>query len=136
VGHLLQRIGEDAAGRGIDARHEAIGAGYLARWFPEALVQPVRLHVEAKRYLCSAEPGYFAELSSASVQSLALQGGPLTPDAAAAFLARPYAADSVLLRRWDEEAKRPGALTPPLSVFLAHVERALSSPGPAPAPSI
>jgi predicted HD phosphohydrolase len=77
VGHLLQRLGEDAADRGLDDQHERIGARYLARAFGPAVTEPVLWHVDAKRYLAAFEPGYRARLSPASLQSLALQGGPM-----------------------------------------------------------
>ncbi len=103
VGHLL---GES------DARHGSGGARWLSQWFGPAVTEPVRLHVAAKRYLCATEPGYSGLLSSASVRTLALQGGPMTPDQAAAFEALPHARDAVAVRRWDDEAKDP-AVTPP-----------------------
>src|SRR5262249_38940149 len=109
VGHLLQRLGEDAADRGLDDQHERIGARYLARAFGPTVVEPVLWHVDAKRYLAAFEPGYFELLSPASVQSLALQGGPMTAAEAEAFLKRPAAADAIRLRRYDEMGKVTGA---------------------------
>ncbi len=108
VGHLLQRHGEDAADRGIDAHHERIGAAWLAKAFGPGVTEPVRLHVEAKRYLAAFEPGYVELLSPASVQSLALQGGPMTREEADGFLAQPGAADAIRLRRYDEQGKVTG----------------------------
>jgi phosphonate degradation associated HDIG domain protein len=108
VGHLLQRLGEDAADRGLDSRHERIGAGYLARGFGPAVTEPVLLHVDAKRYLAAFEPGYFESLSPASLQSLALQGGPMTETEAETFLQRPMATDAIRLRRFDELGKVVG----------------------------
>ncbi len=105
VGHLLQRLGEDAADRGLDSQHEKIGAGYLAKAFGPAVTEPVLWHVAAKRYLAASEPGYIELLSPASLQSLALQGGPMTPAEAEAFLNRPGAADAIRLRRYDEMGK-------------------------------
>ena len=63
---------------GTDNDHGERGAAWLARWFPPAVTEPVRLHVAAKRYLCAAEPGYLALLSPASVYTLSLQGGPMS----------------------------------------------------------
>ena len=97
---------------GTDNDHGERGAAWLARWFPAAVTEPVRLHVAAKRYLCAAEPGYFALLSPASVHTLSVQGGPMTAAEAAAFAARPYAADAVAVRRWDDAAKDPAADVP------------------------
>ena len=82
-----------------------------SQWFGEAVTEPVRLHVAAKRYLCAAEPGYFGLLSPESVRTLARQGGPMTPEQAAAFEALPFARDAVAIRRWDDEAKDP-SVTP------------------------
>jgi hypothetical protein len=50
VGHLLQKVGENAADLGVDTRHEHISAGYLARAFGPEVTEPIRLHVAAKRY--------------------------------------------------------------------------------------
>jgi predicted HD phosphohydrolase len=83
----------------------------------------VRLHVAAKRYLCATVPGYFARLSAESVRTLALQGGPMTSEQAAAFEALPHARDAVAVRRWDDEAKDPAVTPPP----FAHFEPLLSS---------
>lgn len=124
IGHLVNPKDEGATLRGIDAAHETVGAGYLARWFGPAVSAPVAQHVAAKRYLCHAEQGYFARLSEESVRSLALQGGPFTAGEAEAFLARPHAAEAVALRRWDELAKDPEMVTPGLEEFRPLLERA------------
>jgi gamma-butyrobetaine dioxygenase len=99
------------------SEHAADGATWLARWFPPSVTEPVRLHVEAKRYLCNAEPDYLSCLSGASVRSLALQGGPMTTVEAAAFWALPYASDAVFLRRCDDWAKIPELEPPPLDHY-------------------
>ena len=111
VGHLVHKLDPDAAGWDEDDHHENIGWGYLKQLFGPAVVDPIRLHVPAKRYLCAVEPAYFAILSPASVRSLELQGGKLTADEIEQFRRRPYAADAVRLRRWDDQAKTPGAAT-------------------------
>jgi phosphonate degradation associated HDIG domain protein len=102
---------------GTDNRHSHTGADWLAQWFGPGVTEPVRLHVAAKRYLCAVEPGYFALLSAASVHTLAVQGGPMTPAQAAEFAADPHGADAVRLRRWDETAKDPRAPTPDFAHF-------------------
>jgi phosphonate degradation associated HDIG domain protein len=117
VGHLrgADPLADEAelSGRdlmaGADNDHGDRGAAWLARWFPPALTEPVRLHVAAKRYLCAAEPGYFAKLSEASVYTLSVQGGPMTEAEARAFAAGPFAADAIAVRRWDDLAKDPDA---------------------------
>ncbi|WP_454715491.1 HD domain-containing protein [Caulobacter segnis] len=109
VGHLMQKIGENAADLGIDARHEHISAGYLARAFGPEVTEPVRLHVAAKRYRVAIDPDYLERLSAASLQSLALQGGPMNPDEIDAFLADPAAEAALRLRGYDEAGKAPEA---------------------------
>lgn len=109
IGHLLQKTGENAADLGIDTHHERISAGYLARAFGPEVTEPVRLHVAAKRYRVAVEPGYLASLSAASLQSLALQGGPMDEHEIAAFLAEPAAQAALRLRGYDETGKAPDA---------------------------
>lgn len=125
IGHLVHDLGPLPAERGVDDRHERQGEAWLARWFGPEVTAPVRLHVDAKRYLCTAEPGYFSALSRASVRSLELQGGPFTAEAARAFIAQPRAEDAVRLRRWDETAKIRGKETPPLEHFRPHLQTCL-----------
>lgn len=124
IGHLVNPKDEGATLRGVDAAHEKVGAGYLARWFGSAVTAPVAQHVAAKRYLCQAEDGYFARLSEESLRSLAVQGGPFSAREAEDFLARPYARDAVALRRWDEMAKDPEMATPDLEAFRPVLQRA------------
>jgi phosphonate degradation associated HDIG domain protein len=124
VGHLLHDLSEHCADDGIDGRHEELGAQWLRRYFPPEVTEPIHLHVAAKRYLCVSEPGYLDRLSEASLESLALQGGPFKPDEARAFAAGPHARAALELRRWDEAAKIPGLKTPDLEHFRPFVEAA------------
>jgi phosphonate degradation associated HDIG domain protein len=125
VGHLVHQLGTNVAGRGIDDRHEVRGRDFLGKFFAEDVTGPVRLHVDAKRYLCAADPGYFSILSPASVRSLALQGGPFPVALAEGFIGLPHANAAVQLRRWDEAAKVPGQVTPELDHFRPHLEAGL-----------
>ncbi len=119
VGHVLLGGEREAMAAGIDQQHEASGADYLAQYFGPAVSEPVRLHVAAKRYLCHADPSYFARLSPVSVRSLELQGGPMGKEEAAAFAAEPFAQDAVRLRQWDEQGKVLDLPTPDLAHFRA-----------------
>jgi phosphonate degradation associated HDIG domain protein len=116
-GHLCHDLGERIADEGIDARHEDIGARALAAWFPPEVVEPGRLHVAAKRYLCAVDTAYREALSPASEQSLQLQGGPMTPGEVAAFEAEPYFRDAITLRHYDDLGKVPDMETPPLEHY-------------------
>lgn len=122
IGHMIHDLGEDPSADGIDDRHEWRGAEWLAERFVAAVAEPVRLHVSAKRYLCAVEPGYFDRLSSDSIRTLALQGGPMSAAEVAEFRAEPSMADAVALRRIDESAKDPLATTPPFEHFLSYVD--------------
>lgn len=118
IGHLLHRDAAQAYEAGVDDVHEAIGARHLARAFGPAVSEPVALHVQAKRFLCAREPGYFEGLSLTSRRTLEMQGGPMTRAQAQTFEQLPYAMDAVSLRRWDDEGKQPGMPTLPLEHFL------------------
>lgn len=131
VGHLTgARSGRDLM-RGADNRHGDQGANWLARWFGPDVTEPVRLHVDAKRYLCAVEPDYLGRLSPASVFTLGVQGGPMRPGEVAAFEASPYAIAACRVRQWDDEAKDPDAVVPSLEHYaslLAVLERMPSWP--------
>jgi [1-hydroxy-2-(trimethylamino)ethyl]phosphonate dioxygenase len=127
IGHMLHSLPEDIAEQGMDAQHESIGSAWLSCHFDPAVSEPVRLHVEAKRYLAGCEPGYFDKLSAASKLSLRLQGGPYEPDAAREFLSQTFAETALQVRRWDDEAKVAGLRTPDLAHFEPFIEASLRS---------
>ncbi len=122
VGHLLHHEGEDIADRGVDTRHEEMGAEALAGHLPAAVLDPIHLHVAAKRYLCFVDSQYYEQLSPASKQSLALQGGPMTAAEAEEFLAMPHWHEAVTLRHADDAAKVPGLAVPALKSYRPLVE--------------
>jgi phosphonate degradation associated HDIG domain protein len=122
VGHLLHDAGEDAGARGVDTHHEDLGVEALMDRLPDAVLDPIKLHVAAKRYLCFAQPRYLAALSPASVESLALQGGPMSADEAEAFLAWPHASEAIVLRHADDAAKVKGLAVPELDSYRPLVE--------------
>ena len=122
VGHMIHGLGENPAGRGIDDAHEQIGADWLTERFGPAVSEPVRLHVAAKRYLCTVEPDYFGKLAPDSVRSMKLQGGLMSTEEVDAFRANPLHGEAVRLRRFDEAAKDPRAATPDFDHYLRHVE--------------
>lgn len=129
VGHLINDQGESPTMRGIDDRHEYVALPFLRGLFPDAVLQPIRLHVEAKRYLCARGHAgmtgceYWSNLSADSKRSLELQGGIFNAAEADTFFARPHASDAVRLRLWDDLAKVAGATTPPIDRYLALAER-------------
>jgi phosphonate degradation associated HDIG domain protein len=106
VGHLVTGLGDTPTLQGVDDRHEEFGARLLARHFLPAVFEPVRWHVEAKRYMVASIPAYRAKLSTDSVRSLALQGGPMSQEECQRFEAKPYCQDAQRLRVWDDMSKR------------------------------
>jgi phosphonate degradation associated HDIG domain protein len=122
VGHLVVDVPDDLADWTEDARHEDIGSGWLAERFPSEVYEPVRLHVPAKRYLCATNAQYFSRLSAASVVTLKLQGGPMSPAEIARFEKERYYKDAVRIRHWDDQGKVAGLVTPKLETYRALLE--------------
>lgn len=127
IGHLLEAVPDELADWTSDARHEEIGARWLAQRFGPEISEPVRLHVPAKRYLCATDAGYLRQLSSASVHTLALQGGPMSPAETRAFELEPHYRAAVRVRRWDDQGKVAGLGTPPLEAYLERLNAAASA---------
>lgn len=111
--------------------HHDVGADLIGPWVPAQVAWCVRMHADAKRYLCVIDPAYHERLSAASKRTLVMQGGVMTADEAAAFAAHPWSADAVALRRWDDEAKVAGKRATPLSDREALLRRWFArEPGP------
>jgi len=128
LGHLLNDQGDTPTLRGIDDLHQYAALPFLRALFADDVLAPIRMHVDAKRYLCATRPEYFDALSVDSKRSLALQGGTFSAQEAQAFIAAPFAADAVSVRLWDDLAKIAGAATPPLAHFVPAIEAALRRP--------
>ena len=111
---VADRVG---AARGRGRGHHEVGAELIAPFVPERVAWLVRMHADAKRYLCTTEPGYHATLSPASQQTLILQGGLMTPDEVARQARHPWLADALRLRCWDDQAKVVGLVTRPLDAW-------------------
>lgn len=122
IGHLLADVPDDLDEWHEDARHEETGARWLAARFPPPVAEPVRLHVPAKRFLCATDPKYFSKLSPASVVTLKLQGGPMTPSEVDGFRAEAYHRQAVQVRQWDDQAKVAGLVTPHIADYRAQIE--------------
>jgi phosphonate degradation associated HDIG domain protein len=123
LGHLLNEQGETPTLRGIDDTHQYFALPFLRGLFPAAVLDAIKLHVDAKRYLCCASEGYWAKLSADSKRSLELQGGAFDAAQAAAFLGQPGARDAVMLRQWDDLAKQEDLHTPSLAHFIGRAAR-------------
>jgi phosphonate degradation associated HDIG domain protein len=127
IGHLLHELPNDAPLKGIDDVHENKAAVFLRKYFPEAVTEPVRLHVMAKRYLSSTEETYYSLLSEPSKQSLVLQGGLMSSAEVSAFEQNPFFSDAVMLRKWDDQAKVKELTTAPVEDFEKNIAVSLRS---------
>jgi len=127
IGHLIRSASDDLADWKKDARHEVSGSLRLSTHFGPDVAEPVRLHVPAKRYLCATDAGYFRRLSGASIQTLKLQGGPMSDAEIMAFETEPYFREAVLLRQWDDQGKVAGLPTPPFSHYGEIIDRLTSA---------
>ena len=96
----------------VDRHHEKAGARMLQPYFPEDVVEPIRLHVQAKRYLSAVEKDYVKTLAPQALHTLGLQGGPMSPHDVVVFEGNPYCRTAAMLRRWDDAAVVPGLKTP------------------------
>ena len=120
LGHLLvaERDGQEDDDQLTDNLHQFIAIPFLRGLLPEAVLEPIRMHVDAKRCLCVIDQSYWDTLSAASKRSLELQGGAMTFSQAEDFMKQPFAKEAISLRRYDDQAKVPHAQTPPLSHFI------------------
>ncbi|MFZ6748933.1 phosphonate degradation HD-domain oxygenase [Undibacterium sp. Ren11W] len=121
LGHMLFQQSDDELAEGKDDLHQLRVVPYLRGLLPPTVIETIRLHVDAKRYLCRHQPGYLAGLSEASRLSLALQGGVMDDSQACAFIDKPQAALAIALRRCDDAAKVCGLVVPPLTHYLSRL---------------
>lgn len=130
IGHLLHPAERSGHGRqdGAD-RHAQDAAAWLGRYFGPAVTEPIRLHVEAKRYLCAAEAGYADTLSRAALHSLIRQGGPMSRGERLAFEQEPFHRMALALRRIDDAAIDPDGPLPLFGAFWMDIELCLEYAG-------
>ena len=122
IGHYKNEIPETALAKGINNYHEEAGANFLEDYFPVSVIEPIRQHVSAKRYLCAVKSNYIERLSLASVHTLNLQGGPMNENEIKEFEKNAYLDECVKLRYCDEGAKDPERIHHQFSYFRALVE--------------
>lgn len=123
VGHFTSEFGTYHPDDTKDRHHEDAGAEVLAPFFPSVVTDCVKYHVAAKRYLCATKPEYFNRLSTASVHTLELQGGPMSAQEVADFEANPNLPKIIQVRYLDEAGKRADMETPDFWHFAPMVQR-------------
>jgi len=123
IGHFTSEFGTFRMDDTEDRFHEDAGAKVLERFFPKIVTDCVRFHVAAKRYLCATRAEYFDLLSAASVHSLMLQGGKMSPDESAMFEKNPNIEAIIKVRYLDDAGKDPEMDTPDFAHFAPMVQR-------------
>ncbi|MBM4074779.1 MAG: HD domain-containing protein [Planctomycetes bacterium] len=118
IGHLLGTASlPNSEAQNYDDKHENKGYGWLVKHFGAQVADPVRLHVAAKRYLCTVDPNYCNILSPTSLKSFHDQGGMMSNEERATFERERYFQEALRLRRWDDEAKDPDIAIPPIEEY-------------------
>ncbi len=107
IGHICAMMDQEKKMSGFGVKsHEKIGADFLReKGFSERIAKLVESHVQAKRYLTFKYPEYYNQLSEASKKTLEFQGGIMLESEAILFEANPLFETSILMRKWDEQAK-------------------------------
>ena len=107
-GHFIIEDPDRLVSKSIDGKHEYIGFNFLKNYFKLEVVGPIKLHVQAKRYLCR-DKSYWNTLSEASKVSLKLQGGVMNDNEAKKFISFKFHDKAILLRKYDDEGKIPNS---------------------------
>ncbi len=127
IGHFTSEFGTFSMDDTKDRFHEEAGARVLADFFPSVVIDCVRHHVAAKRYLCATKPEYFDRLSETSIHSLNLQGGPMSETEVDAFEKNPNLKKIIQVRYRDEAGKHPEMVTPDDAHFAPMVQRVVDA---------
>ena len=126
IGHILYAEALPVSVQeNLDDAHEHRAYEWIRERFGAAVADPVRLHVAAKRYLCTVDDTYAGQLSPTSYKSYMDQGGKMSASELAAFEAEPYFKAAVQLRRWDDQAKAKDKTTPAFSHYEKYLKLAL-----------
>ena len=127
IGHFTSEFGTFSMDDTHDRHHEEAGAAVLERFFPTLVVDCVRYHVAAKRYICATDPGYLEQLSVASIHSLNLQGGPMEPEEIKEFELNPNFREIVRVRHLDDAGKIADMKTPGFQHYAPMVQPVINA---------
>ena len=106
-GHFILDNPDNLVKKRKDGKHEDIGYEFLKKYFVRNVVEPIKYHVKAKKYL-ARDIKYYQLLSEASKVSLKLQGGIMNDEEAKKFENNEFFENSIKLRKFDESAKKAG----------------------------
>lgn len=103
--------------------HEWIGAKLLYDiGLPPQIALLVGYHVDAKRYLTGKKKKYYDQLSEASKNTLAFQGGPMTLEEIIKFQEHRYFKEILQVRVNDEKAKVIALNVPNIDYYRPKIE--------------
>ena len=98
-----------------------LAAAWLAEFFADDVVEPVRLTVPAHRYLCTVGSRYAGRRAPWELEELEELGGRLLADEVEEFRALPHGPVAVRLRRWDDRAISLPARLPGIDRYLPYM---------------
>ncbi len=98
-------------------KHAVMGADAVRPLLGNRVADLIAGHVPAKRWLVTRDANYRAQLTEDSIMTLAAQGGDMSDAELAWFESLDSWQAMVELRRADDGAKVPGAITPGLDVY-------------------
>ncbi len=127
IGHFTSEFGTFSMEDTEDRYHEDAGAAVLKQFFPKVVTDCCQHHVAAKRYLCATDPEYFQKLSTASIHSLNLQGGPMSEAELKDFEKNPNLKKILKVRLYDDAGKIPDMITPSFWHFAPLVQKMVDS---------
>jgi len=104
-GHFIIDDPDELVKNDKDGYHESVGYEYLKSFFKKEIVEPIKYHVLAKKYLARNKK-YYNLLSDASKISLKLQGGILNKKESNEFEKMSFFKNTIKLRKFDELAKK------------------------------
>jgi len=105
-GHFVIEDPDLLVTKSLDGEHEKVGFDFLKGYFKPEVTEPIKLHVQAKRYLCRNK-SYYDLLSDPSKISLELQGGIMSEEEVQKFTSLKFYKDAIILRKYDDDAKIP-----------------------------
>ena len=106
-GHFILDNPDELVSQKKDGKHEDVSYQHLKQYFKKNVIEPIKNHVKAKKFL-ARDKKYYQILSPASITSLHLQGGVMNDDEAKEFQKEEFFDDSIKLRKFDEAAKKKG----------------------------
>ncbi|MFK7997122.1 MAG: HD domain-containing protein [Granulosicoccus sp.] len=127
IGHFTSEFGMFSMQDTDDKYHETAGAKLLDNFFPPLVIDCIRFHVDAKRYLCAVDDNYHNRLSTASIHSLNLQGGVMSKAEVDEFEQQPHLQAIVSVRRYDDQGKVAGMPTPKFEHYIPAIKRVVDS---------